>query len=109
MPLHLHSSHPDEAVHTKRTSGRKCQRVYKEKRFLFRKKKQKLWNICQKLQDIYENDLSSGTGSCNDSRCIKLYSQNLFILSTFFFQIMHRVDIKLGNFQLLALAFAHFN
>jgi hypothetical protein len=31
--LHLHSAHPDEAVHTWRTS-RKCQRSFKEKIFL---------------------------------------------------------------------------
>jgi len=80
MPLHLHSPHPDEALHTRRTSGRKCQRVYKEKRFLFRKEKQKMSNTCQTLQDIYETDLSWGTGSCNDR-----FSWNRIIFPEFVF------------------------
>jgi hypothetical protein len=102
MPLHLHSAHPDEAVHTRRTSGRKCQRVYKEKRFLFRKEEQKLSKNCQKLQDVYESDLGNGTGSCNDSRCIVLCSQNLFSkFKVFFFQQMHSL-LKHKMLQLTA-------
>jgi hypothetical protein len=53
--LHLHSAHPAEVVHTWRTSVRKCQRVYKEKRFLFRKEKQKLMNICQTRHEYLRN------------------------------------------------------